>query len=65
MEFITVQEAADRLGVSRSTVGRLIDRGELGAYALPTGTIRIDVFDLDAFTRSCRTNPTNEGNPTS
>lgn len=31
---ITIAEAADMLGVSRATVGRMIQRGELEGYKL-------------------------------
>jgi excisionase family DNA binding protein len=57
MQLITVTEAAERLGVSRSTVERMVTRGEIGAYQLPTGTIRFSDFEVDEFLKNCRIAP--------
>lgn len=55
-KLITSQEAADMLGVSRVTVGRMIERGDLAAYQLPSGAIRIDRFDVEALLTASRIN---------
>ena len=56
-KLINLTKTAERLGVSIQTVGRLIDRGELPAYQLPTGTIRIDEADIDELLAKSRTQP--------
>lgn len=45
---ITVQEAADQLGVDSSTVRRLIDAGEVGAIRVGR-VLRVDEGSLDAY----------------
>jgi len=52
--LITIKEAAERLSTSPWTVSRMIDRGELPAYGFPSGSIRIDQDDIDAFLVKCR-----------
>lgn len=51
-ELITVREAADRCGISTTTVLRLIYNGELNAINVSAGTLsrrwRIDAHDVDA-----------------
>ena len=48
-DLLTIAEAAERIGVSRRTVTRMIGRGLLRASRLRGGrSIRIDVRDLDA-----------------
>jgi excisionase family DNA binding protein len=55
-KLITLDEAADRLGISRRTVDRYIERGQFVAiYQLPTGHLRCDEHDLDAWLASIRT----------
>ena len=53
VELITLQEAADRLGVHRSTVYRMIDDGVLDVVRVPRpsrrGTFsRVRAADVDA-----------------
>lgn len=55
MSLIPVQEAAQRMGVSRSTVERMLARGDIAGYQFPTGTVRIDPLALDVFIKSCQT----------
>jgi excisionase family DNA binding protein len=43
---ISVEEAADRLGVHHKTIRRLINAGELPAVKVAS-LVRIDVDDLD------------------
>jgi excisionase family DNA binding protein len=52
--FYNVSEAARILGVSRSTVWRWIDAGELSAYRVGPKTIRIKAEDLAALMRPAR-----------
>lgn len=45
---VTVQEAADRTGLSTKTIRRMIARGDLKAYRVGNvRAIRIDVADLE------------------
>ncbi len=46
--WLTAAEACRRLKVSRTTLFRLIDRGELPAYRFGR-MIRLQVADIDAF----------------
>jgi excisionase family DNA binding protein len=53
MELLTVQEAADRLKVSKRTVERAITAGNLRASQIATrGTWRIDIADLERWVQS-------------
>ena len=45
---ITMSAAADRSGMSPRTIRRYVARNMLRAFRTPTGTIRIDVDDLNA-----------------
>lgn len=56
---MTVQEAADRLGVGQSTVYSLCRTRKLGhcRVGLRRGTIRITPEDLDAYLASVRVEP--------
>ncbi|WP_434516447.1 helix-turn-helix transcriptional regulator [Dechloromonas sp. ARDL1] len=55
-KLITLEEAADRIGVSRRTVDRYIERGQFVAtYRLPTGHLRIDEYDLNEWLAACQT----------
>lgn len=52
--YLTVPEVADLLRVSRMTVYRLLDRGELRGYRM-SRCVRIDRRDLTAYLRSADT----------
>lgn len=55
-KLITLEEAAAKIGVSRRTVDRYIERGDFVAtYQLPTGHLRVDEYDLNDWLASCRT----------
>jgi len=58
-EFITLQQAADDLGVSRFTMWRLIRDGELVAYQAPSDRRRklIRRVDLEALKQPRALNP--------
>ncbi len=55
-ECLTVMEAADRMQVSRATVQRLVDRGELRSMRVGR-SIRIRLVDLLAFEAEHVVNP--------
>jgi excisionase family DNA binding protein len=46
--FITIREAAGRLGVHENTVRRYADRGLIGAIRLPSGVRRVRGADIEA-----------------
>lgn len=46
--FITIREAARRLGVHENTVRRYADRGLIRAVRLPSGVRRVRRTDIDA-----------------
>lgn len=51
-KLLTVKEVAQRLGQSRFTIYRKIERGELPAVRIGAGVqapLRVDVAELDAF----------------
>ncbi len=55
-KLITLEEAAARCGISRRTVDRYVERGQFVAlYQLPTGHLRVDEHDLNAWLAACRT----------
>jgi excisionase family DNA binding protein len=45
---ITINAAANELGISKRTLWRLISRGELRAYRIGQHSVRIDVDDLES-----------------
>lgn len=49
--FITIAEAAERLGVTDRTIRTLIARGDLPAYRLGTRAVRIREDSLSAVLR--------------
>lgn len=55
-QLISIKEAAERLSVRPGTVDMMITRGELPAYQYPSGTLRVDAYDIDAFLKACRIN---------
>jgi excisionase family DNA binding protein len=55
MKLLTIQEVADALKVSESTVRRLIRRGLLVAYKVgDRGQLRMKVDELDEYVESQR-----------
>ncbi len=46
-EYVTRQEAADILGISLSTLDKMIDDGRVPALRLTDRTVRIAKSDLD------------------
>lgn len=57
-DLITLDEAAERLKLSRRTIDRYVERGVFCAlYALPTGPLRVDANDLDAWLLGFRQAP--------
>lgn len=54
--WLSTAEAAARLGVTRRTLYRFIDEGELAAYKMGR-VIRLRQDDLDAFLESRRIRP--------
>lgn len=53
-KLITTSEAATLIGVSPSTVSRMLDRGELAGYQFPNGTIRLDEYEIKEWLQRCR-----------
>ncbi|MEO4038419.1 helix-turn-helix domain-containing protein [Micrococcaceae bacterium Sec6.3] len=51
LDYMTQQDAAEALGISLSTIRRMIARGELRAYRFGPRVIRIDPADLRAMRR--------------
>jgi excisionase family DNA binding protein len=54
--WLTVKQACRRLKVSRATLFRMIDQGELPAYRIGHW-IRLRVADVEAYERDQRGNP--------
>lgn len=53
-KLISTSEAAALIGVSPSTVSRMLDRGELAGYQFPNGTIRLDEYEINEWLQRCR-----------
>lgn len=54
-QLISLDDAANRIGVSRRTVDRYIKRGEFVAlYQMPTGLLRCDEHELNGWLASRR-----------
>ena len=49
MPWLTVDETAARLRLSKRTVQNYISRGAIKTYRSSTGTVRIHIKDADAF----------------
>ena len=62
-QLITLDSAANRLGVSRRTLERYIERGEfmVSVYQFPNGTIRVDPEDLEDWLSKTQINKLSEG----
>lgn len=58
--FVRPTEAADALGLGRSTIYQLISAGELPAVRVG-GSVRIPASALEAFAERCRPKPENGG----
>lgn len=52
--LLTLDQAAERLAVGRTTVQDMVDRGELPVVAVTGRAIRIDPADLDALIKARR-----------
>lgn len=56
--LITLEDAASRIGVSRRTVDRYIERGDfIALYQMPTGSLRCDEYDLNEWLQNLRKEP--------
>jgi len=53
-EFLTIPQAADRLGISRASMWRIAHTNLIATVRLPIGGVRIAAADLDAFVQRCR-----------
>jgi excisionase family DNA binding protein len=53
-DVFTTQEAADRLGVSTTSIQKMVDRGELEAWITPGGHRRIYADSVDKLFQSAR-----------
>lgn len=53
-EWLTIQEAADYLGVARPTIYRWAKQGRLPIYKLAEGVSRIRTHDLQGFVEEAR-----------
>ena len=56
INWMSTQEAAERLGITVRTLYRLIDHGELAAYKFGR-VIRLQEDDVDGFIRASRIAP--------
>jgi excisionase family DNA binding protein len=50
--YLTIRQAAQRLGVHESTVRRYADRGLIGAVRLPSGVRRLRGHDVEVLARA-------------
>jgi len=58
--WLGTKAAAERLGVTARTLYSFIDEGDLPSCRV-RGVIRIKTDDLEAFERSCRIDPNDDG----
>ncbi|NKR79996.1 excisionase family DNA-binding protein [Rhodococcus hoagii] len=47
MQYTTIRETANRLGVSDMTIRRMVARGELTAYRIGPRMLRLDADEVD------------------
>lgn len=52
--LLTLEQAAERLAVGRTTIQDMVDRGQLPVIAVTGRAIRIDPADLDALIKTRR-----------
>lgn len=55
MSKLTLSEVAKRLGVHRATAARMVGRNEIPAIRLPSGAVRVDEAEFQAWMASRRT----------
>jgi excisionase family DNA binding protein len=53
--MLTTHEVAERLNVSKATVLRKVDRGEIPAFRIATNQLRYDGDEIDAWLTGTRT----------
>jgi excisionase family DNA binding protein len=53
--LISINQAADRLGVNPKTIRRLISSGRLTAYRVGNRLVRVDLDDVDGLLREIPT----------
>ncbi len=58
--LISINQAADRLGVNPKTIRRMISAGHLTAYRVGNKLVRLDLNDVDGMLREI---PTAGGGP--
>lgn len=58
-EWLTVNGAAERLGVGRSAIYQLVSSGKLACYRMVSnaGKMKFKASDLDAYAEGCRVGP--------
>lgn len=54
MEWLTMAQAATRVGVSIRTVERYVDAGKLELHAFESGRVRVRVGDVDGLLKPVR-----------
>jgi excisionase family DNA binding protein len=62
-QLLTVEQVAELCGLSRRSVYRAVDAGELVAYR-PRGRVRIPEAALEAWLEACRVTPRQRPHPT-
>lgn len=56
-KWLTVPEAADRIGVGKVRAYELVREGLIPSYKLSPRRTRVSAEDVDAYVRSCRRDP--------
>jgi excisionase family DNA binding protein len=54
VRLLTFEQTAEALGVGRTTVQELVDRGELPVVSVTGRAVRIDTRDVEAFVKRKR-----------
>lgn len=52
--LLTLEQAADALAVSRSTMQEIVDRGDLAVVSVTGRAVRVDVRDVEVFLKQRR-----------